>query len=61
MSYVLWDSGVVENSFTYSLPLLFSICSVVNKPLWSGRSGEELPVADSHLVGLKSCFSLILA
>lgn len=61
MSYILWDSGLVNRSFSYSLPLLFTACSVVSKPHWFGGSGDELPIAVSHLVGLKSCFSLTLA
>lgn len=60
VSYAVWDSGVMEKSFPYRLPLLFAICSVVSTPRWSGRSGDELPVAVSHLMGLKSCFSLTL-
>lgn len=39
---------MVKKSFSYSLPLLFSACSVVSKPHWFGRSADELPVAVSH-------------
>lgn len=53
--------GVMEKSFSSSLPLPFSICRTISKPHWSGRSGDELPLAVPHLMGSKSCFSHWLA
>lgn len=58
MSYLLWGGGKSAALPALLCPMLFVVPPA--NPYWCGRS-DELPVAVSHLMGSKSCFSDWLA